>query len=295
MNDINLKQNQDNQIDKLAAQRFLYSRAKLIFITRLIISIAFAVLGPIVIFQFNDIKIYVAVVATFYTIFNFLLLRMIENRHRMDGAKIQELFDTELFNLPWNKIVAGEKPEKEKIFLYSKKYKFKNDIDTLKNWYPKNINELDLLPAVAVCQRTNIWWDVTLREKLFWSLVLFMFVLTFVIFLTLSKNSENLFLFIVFLLPFYETLIDYTKSQFSAVNRIKKLKVQLDDIIENISDNSISDDTLVNNLRIAQDEIFRHRESCLFVPDWFYKIFRDSQEGQMNYNAKHYVDIILHR
>ena len=221
-----------------------------------------------------------------------MFLRKIENTYRKNGARIQELFDLRLFNLPWNNIVAGEKPDNEEVFLYSKKYKLKNSLEDLKDWYPKDVGRLNLLPAVAVCQRVNVWWDISLRKNLFWSIIFVIFVLTFIIFIVLSKDSENLFLFIFSLLPLYETLISYAKSQFLSIKKNKELKKSLNSLLCDMT-NEIDNDSLKNDLRIIQDEIFRHRESCFFVPNWFYKIFRKNQEAQTSYSTRDYVNKIL--
>jgi hypothetical protein len=294
MNDILKNQNSEYSIGKLSAQRYLYSRAKYIFISRLALSVVFAIVGPILIFNFESIKIYVAVFAIFYTVIDFFFLRKVENDYRKQGAIIQELFDTELFMLPWNGIVVGDKPDEENVYAYSQKYKSKNkNLDNLNNWYSNEVSNLNISQACAVCQRTNVWWDVSLRTRLLISLISFIFLLTFLIFIFLCKNSENLFLFIASLLPFYETLLDYAKSQFSSIDKIKKLKTHIEKVLDKIIARSIDDVSLKTDLRIIQDEIFRHRATCLFVPDFFYKFFRNKQEEQMNVGAKHYVDIIL--
>ncbi len=293
MNKIILNQNKKSQIDKLAAQRFLYSAAKKFLLARLGISVIFAIIGPLLMFAIEEAKPYVAISAIFYIFIDCFFLKRIEKKHRRDAAKIQELFDVSLFDLKWNSLVVGGKPNHEKIFLYKKNYKKHNKLSVLENWYPLEIEKLCLLPAVAVCQRTNVWWDVGLRKKFFWSLILFIILLTSVIFTILKDDQGNLLLLIFSLLPFYQVLTDFIVSQFSSINRIEKLEGILKDLLgKTVNENTSK---LENDLRIIQDEIFRHRETCLSVPDWFYKIFRDNQEAQMNYGAEKYVEDILKR
>lgn len=289
MNDIIKKQNTDKFIDFLCAQRFSYSRAKTIFIVRVVLSGLFAVLGPVLILKFKDINSYIAILAILYATVDFFLLRSIENKYRQDGAKIQELFDVNLFNLEWNEIVAGERPDSEKIYSYAKKYRNENDVKDLINWYSNDIAELELSYAIVICQRINVWWDVSLRRRLFFSIVITMIFIVVLSIFFFHKDIINLLLIIATLIPLFEILTDYVKSQWFAIIRIKKLKNKLDSMIEGIIDGkNISS----QDIRIIQDEIYRHRASCVFVPDWFYRLFRDVQEEQMNYSTKYYVDRI---
>ncbi|MDD4901740.1 MAG: S-4TM family putative pore-forming effector [Patescibacteria group bacterium] len=291
MNNIIARQNQPDQINRLAAQRYLYSKAKNFFLARLFLSLVFAIIAPILMLEFKNTQYYIAISAVFYLFVDFFFLRRVENSDRKNAAKIQESFDLELFELPWNDIVAGNKIEEEKVLSSSKKYKkkVKNNLANLYDWYSKEIGDIDLLPAVAICQRTNVYWDVSLREKLFWSIMAIILLLSFVLFFW-GKNSI-VFLFSV--LPFYEVIIDYAASQYSSVGRIKELKNKIEELLEKLPEFKNINSGIKGSLRAIQDQLFRHRESCSFVPDWFYKIFRDRQEEEMNYCAKHYVDKFL--
>lgn len=292
MNHIIKKQNRSEYINFLCAQRYSYTKAKSLFQIRIGLSMLFAIFGPIIIFNFDTTKTYIAITAFFYVLFDFLFLRRMENCYREDGAKIQELFDIGLFNLDWNSLVVGDRPDSEKIFSYSKKYKAKNNLDNLKNWYSMEISNLETNSAVVVCQRTNIWWDVSLREKLFWILLAGLIILTLFIVLIFSRDTVILFSTLFSLLPLYETLGDYVKSQRASIIKIKDLKSKLESLIEKI----VGGQTITTTeLRTTQDEIFRHRSTCLFVPDSFYFFFRDKQENEMNYSARHYVNRIKNK
>tara|TARA_B100000745_G_scaffold52942_1_gene31476 strand:+ start:6744 stop:7619 length:876 start_codon:yes stop_codon:yes gene_type:complete len=286
MNIITTHQNEVECIDRLAAQRFAYAKAKQIFIVRISISTLFAVFGTMLMVSIEETKLYIAIAAIFYTMIDIFLLRNIENTYRRDGAKIQELFDTGLFGLEWNHLVAGSVPENEKVCLYNQQYRQKNDIENLFNWYPGDVAELSLEQAALVCQRTNIWWDVTLRQKMFWLITFGLLGLTFMLFIFFHGSSHLLLTVIVTLLPLYEVLCDYARSQYLSISKIKELQSKIEERIERVTG---GESVLQSQLRTIQDEIFRHRESCLFVPDWFYFFFRGKQEEQMNYAASHYV------
>jgi hypothetical protein len=290
MNDIVQKQNKADFIDMLCAQRFAYSKAKNFFMLRLIISLIILVISTILIINFSTISIYIVLVLFFYTFFDFIILRNIENGYRINGSKIQELFDTELFKIPWNSLISQEKPEKETIFLYSNKFKEKNSTESLNNWYPVDIQRLNLNQAIVVCQRTNIWWDITLRKYFLTTLIVFILLITFIIIFLFTTSSQIVWEMLFSFIPLYEILIDYSRSQYDSINKKTHLKKFAEKNIESvISGNEVA----VSEIRNLQDEIYRHREITPFVPDWFYFIFKDEHENQMNYSAKHYVEKIL--
>ncbi len=284
MNEITIKQNLPEQIDKLSAQRYLYSRSKKFFYVRIFLSLIFAIIIPLLANRLQSQWYYVALVATLYLVIDIFILERCEELFKKNAAKIQESFDVEVFSLPWNDIVVGNKVDEEEVLKYSELYKKRNSVDDLMNWYSQDISKLDILPAVAVCQRTNIYWDISLRKKIFWALIIILIISVFVIF-ALSKNP---ILVIFSVIPFCRVVAEYCISNHKTIKKIENLKSK----IENGFNNLIQLNK-INYLRTVQDEIFRHRESSAFVPDCFYKLNRDKQEKEMNYSAKHYVDQIL--
>jgi hypothetical protein len=239
--------------------------------------------------KFTEIQFYVALFAIFYFIFDLLFLRRYESDDRSSAAKIQEMFDIDLFGISWNDVVADSKVDEEKIISCADNYKKKNkNLDNLYDWYPKCIADVDMPVAIAICQRINIWWDVNLRKKLFWSIIFFIVLLTLVLFV-FGKNLANSVFFLFPMLPFYEVIINYAISQSNSIKRILNLKNKIEKLLD---DKKLLFDEIKASilLRSIQDEIFRHRESCIFIPDWFYKLFRNKQEDQMNYSAQYYID-----
>src|SRR4051812_23567705 len=110
MNKISERQNEERQMNFLFVQRELYSGAKKYFIWRTTIALVFATIGPIITSLNDEIGIYIGITAIAYLLIDNLFLERIESSKRLNAAKIQELFDTYLFELPWNKFVAGKKP-----------------------------------------------------------------------------------------------------------------------------------------------------------------------------------------
>lgn len=286
MNEITVKQNLPRQIDKLAAQRYLYSKAKNIFYSRVGFSLIFAIAIPLLASLLGNYWYYVALVMVFYLVIDVFLLERNENSYKQDAAKIQESFDVDVFGLDWNDIVAGNKIDEEYILKYSDLYKKENKVDSLLNWYSEEVSKIDLIPAIAVCQRTNIFWDISLRITVFWSIITFLIILAFGAFVC----SKNPIIIICSLLPFYRVMADYCKSQRLTIKSVEGLKNKIEIFLNDQSNFKIEK---INYLRTVQDEIFRHRKTSTFIPDKLYWLNRNNQEKEMNYGAKYYVDRIL--
>src|SRR5437763_1707535 len=111
MNTIPEKQNEPGQLDLLLAQRRLYSRAKVCFTWKISLSMVFAIGGPILSSLYEPASGYVGLAAILCLFVNLLALERLESSYKVNAAKIQELFDTYLFDLPWSEYVAGKKPD----------------------------------------------------------------------------------------------------------------------------------------------------------------------------------------
>lgn len=289
MNEIVEKQNQKSSIEKLFAQRKIYSEAKFILYARFMMALLLAVFVPIVGIMLPDKKIYLAIFSVVYLIIEFLLEK-IEKNKKSNATKIQEFFDTEVFGLGWNFVVAGKKPEQELISGYILKSSEK-DLEALKNWYPKNISTLPRNYGIIICQKSNVWWDSDLRKKLILMLYLLLSLISLIIIIfNLNTTLGNFIIGILPVVPLYKVIINQIISYGRSIIRLNHLKEKLDYMVENTQQESVSD----TGLRLIQDEIYRHRMESQSVPDLFYKIFRNKSEKIMNLTAEQLIEKFLH-
>jgi len=289
MNEIVVKQNIKTAIDKLFTQRKLYSESKLIFYIRFWVALMIAIFIPILASVLPEQKNYFALFSVVYLLIE-VILEKIEKNKRSNAAKVQELFDTEVFCLNWNSVVAGQKPDQELISNYILKETGK-DVKALNNWYPTEISKLSRNQAVIICQRANVWWDSTLRNKLVSFSFIFLVILTFLaVVLNIHKTLGTFLIVIIPLVPLYKVVINQIVSHKNSIRRLDFLKEKIDQMIESKTQASMCD----ADLRLIQDEIFRHRTENQPVPDFFYKIFRDKSEKIMNITAEQYIEKILY-
>ncbi|MCB0541077.1 MAG: hypothetical protein KDE33_26455, partial [Bacteroidetes bacterium] len=143
MNSIQNYQNEAEFLRLLKGQRTAYSNAKNFQIID-VISIIIAIIPTILILRELDFANLIAVIGVFWTIVS-IFSEIYRTNQTKTGAVIQEQFDTELFEIPWNSILVGTRIDIAKIIELSRKYK-KED---LQGWYSKEINE-DIEHKIAV-------------------------------------------------------------------------------------------------------------------------------------------------
>jgi len=196
------------------------------------------------------------------------------------AAKIQEEFDTLIFNLPWNKIFVGERINIEKIKQLSLE---KNSVDT-HNWYSANITaQVEENIAIVICQRINLFWDSELRQK--WVNLLIIFTaFYYAIFFLIGIFSELTFYVIIESLIPTILFIRYIYNQVNLNNKViieknellTRLKVQLE--------NYKNSGKIVNKseLRQSQDVIYKLRKSYQKTPNWFYNRYKTNFENTID-------------
>lgn len=281
MNQIAEKQNQDKFLQYLAAQRQLYSESKRWNGILLILPIIFAVLGS---FTFLAIKwTFIPPLITWfawlYAIGELFFFSYLTSSKREEAAKIQEIFDCELLELPWNDAL-GDKPKPQNIFKAYQKFRNQRTSDNfekLKNWYttPPLDGNMPISQARVACQKQNIWWDSEQRRAyargtITFAVVFFLALITVGIIANWSFRQflqGPLALSVTVLIIGLKHGLDHYKASkhldglFNSVNALWKL-----------ASDKTDETTITQKSRDLQTEIFRHRKENPSVFDWFYNI-----------------------
>ena len=128
---IYIKQNSPENIKLLAAQRCLYQQAKTLQCWRTIGTVGLAAIAPFVMLVFPQSKMVMGMVGGLWLLVSKLIFEDIEAGKIKTAAKIQEQFDINLFDLPWNSAISGNKVEPEIINSLART--FKGDKTKLEN------------------------------------------------------------------------------------------------------------------------------------------------------------------
>lgn len=283
MNLIVEKENSQINIDRLDAQRYLYTKAKCISIISFILCaiIPMALVFLRFCFYDNDIFSKIVIIYSFCAIFIEKILEFLITKRRNTASRIQQLFDCELFDLPWNEPLCGEQPTHEEIY----KAKTGKSINKLHNWYEPVIESLKHEYAIVVCMHTNVLYDRNIRNIYHKIIYITMLVLPLIVFLFgIINNNDMLDWLTNSLIPFTPLMawcLDIHKhniENLKALTRIEKL------INITFSKVKKKGKIAIKELSVIQDLIFVHRNTAYPIPNILYKIMRNRLEKTTNYS-----------
>ncbi len=275
---IQLRQNLPESLDKLAAQRLLYRRAKLVRnfgMLLVLVIVIMALVGAFV--QSKDFNYIVTLAALFTWFLDQSVLKEIEAKSKREAAAIQEDFDCVVLDIPWPRHKRVKRPTRDRIKqLASRARKNPAIVKNLKDWYTPSAIPAEEALAKVHCQRMNCWWDVNLRNRWrtvlgvsFWAFAAVAILLSIFTGITVAK-------FVALVASALRILawgIAELKGQGSAIKNVRGIHQMLDEVE---AESSIT----LEEIRCFQDEIFEHRRTNPPVPEWFFWLNRNRQEAE---------------
>src|SRR5579864_588041 len=109
-NTISQDQNMPRQLERLAAQRYLYSTAKHFLTGQLFLDLVSPIVLAVLVALFPGFGIYGALIALLILVSDFYL-ESLQSSKREQGAGIQELFDCELLDLACHDLISRSVPD----------------------------------------------------------------------------------------------------------------------------------------------------------------------------------------
>lgn len=166
MNSIPTSQNDPGRIRLLAAQRHLYSNAKTSFLLHAVAVGPVAAVLSVTAIMVPAMRPWSALWGLLVVVADFAFLTPFQEKARATAAGIQEQFDCEVLQLPWNSIKAGPPVAVETIAAHARAYdRASASMPPLGEWYPPSVGTIPLYLARLVCQRANCWWDAEQRRR----------------------------------------------------------------------------------------------------------------------------------
>jgi len=289
------RQNSPDNIRRLAAQKQIYFDGKSLFLWQLgltgpvtiLLSLTKVILSTV---WKVDISWLSATVGLFLTIFELAIIQGIIGSRRTDAAKIQEAFDTSVYEMPWNEFLVGKRPEIETINRYSRKFE-RRDRDGAKmrkltHWYPIEADGMPLFKGILVCQKANVHYDFSLRES-FRRVIFIVAGVTFLLLFAFTLVEDFsirsiLSQLVVPFLPMLTLSLKLNNEHSKSIKNLTELKQLLNrQVAEADADNSLS----IEILRRLQDRIYLSRKDSSLIPDQFYDRLRNRLESEMHDNA----------
>lgn len=294
MNNITIKQNELKQLEKLAAQRELYSSAKNFHGWQIILVVFVPVILSFIILPVIHFAEYAAAYGLIITVVDLLYFDEKIKYNKNKAVKIQEMFDCEVLEMGCSplKTVKDIKVE-EVLTLYDAHIKKDTNIELLKDWYKHPIEEVPITIGRIIGQRANLSWDSKLRNTYTNTLNTILWIVLFIIFgYALVKNLEftSFVLLGSTLIPFFQFTIKQYLEQKETVKRLSELMDFVNNIWDSILEKSKSDEQLTETSRRLQDEIFEHRNKSPLILDFFYNKFREKDEDLLSRTTQKLVD-----
>lgn len=290
MNQIPIIQNTNKQLERLAAQRELYSSAKIYYLLESIGSILIPLSLTAVSIFLTNISLYAALYGICFYLVDSLILEPLITEKKTNAAKIQELFDCDVLEIekPIFRSVSDITVE-EILSSYDVHINKIAQDEHLKDWYPKEIAELPVSIARLICQRMNYIWDSRLR-KFYSSLlktVAVIIALLLIIGITFGRlPGEQLPLILAGILPLFRFCLKLYQDNKSSSENLAKLNTYFNGLWSRILKSEVPDEELNEAARLIQYEIYNNRIKNHLIPDAFYNYFRNKDESLMNRSAE---------
>lgn len=276
-NGISERQNKESNIAKLAAQRQLYSNVGRIERVRVV----FTVIIPLILAVIQEIAIelkWAKAVACFFSIAMLvisIILKTARKNNKEKAAAIQQEFDIDVYQMPWDRDLFGERRDfTEDIATYSKRIlQNQHKREALLDWYTTEVDVLPLYDGIAACQKENFSWDAGLRKRYrTFSGVILVIIIFIPIVICLIKESLvfDLVLLWTMTLPAMKWCVDNIRALTDDINRMRTLESS----IYSVGKKNIK------NLQRTQKEIFENRRLAYKVPNWFYILFKNNDEDR---------------
>jgi hypothetical protein len=271
------RQNEPEALGLARAFRRRYSVARRWRLLRVGVGLLIGTVGVLLALLEPSTEEYVSAIAAAWLVFGRTVLDGYEERQRRCGALAQELFDTRVFDLPWNPSALGARPAPEDVRNWGRR----EADEGLRDWYA------DTYPArhpvgVLLCQRSIIAWarqdHATYSHLLRWSAGI-AFAATVVLGLVLGLSlGEYLLRLGVPVLPSCLDVLDIAKANARVASAKKRLERRANVMLERACTSGTP--PMIAECRELQDGIYATR-LLPGVPSWMYAITRGERQQNM--------------
>lgn len=282
-NGIQSRQNEENSILMLAAQRQIYSEAKksgkVVVVLSVILPFILACIQKFI--EENTVlNTIVYMLPIISMIVGIIIEKQIKKEKEM-AAFIQQKFDIYVYQMPWNKRLFGtDKNVNPTIAEKSNKYLTKNGTrEELENWYTPTVDVFPINKGILECQKENFYWDAGLRKRykvISISVIVVLSAIIFGIGIFQDEKFSILMCRMAFVFPLIQWLNGIVKALDSDMNRLEDLNNKLYSVEEKE----------MEDLQYIQKDIFEHRKNCSSIPNFFYNIFKSKDENRASRTAQ---------
>lgn len=272
------RQNSIINIERLAAQRRLYSKAKIInycnFVVTVFIPILILILPTIPTFSFLRMQIMTLIfhACTLIAIGLQYWLTIYASRLKKLAAHIQLEFDMDVFDLKWDTRFLGADNNSSELLVAKEFKKFsEKKLKSLDNWYElSGLKEKTSKEVIRLCQKQNLQWNSTIRRRVntgLNSFVIISIIVCFLIMLLLKTNLAQITNSMINFVPLITWIITVNKNY-------KRDKNTLNELHDLVNDKRYGKDTAL----LIEAKITEYRQNGSLIPNFIYRIYRNNDE-----------------
>ncbi|HHH2699892.1 TPA: S-4TM family putative pore-forming effector, partial [Morganella morganii] len=265
MNDFYEKQNEPHMLKLLAGQRQIYSDVKAILMKVFFAGVVVPSILSLIFFVMSFypghtgpwIKTLLTIYGVVFFIVNHFIMEHVSNCKKK-AARIQEEYDTSLFNMEWNDIVTGKKIPISESLEYAQKHLATEGDHRLRNWYLNAPMSVSAPLMVMLCQSKNMGWDAGLKKKTstFLSVILALNIIMLAItFIFTNPTYLQFVAFVAILLPIYQFYYRYVSDNKKSVARADELRILVENALRQVAKERAYDKkALDKQSRLVQDQ-----------------------------------------
>lgn len=291
-NEITTHQDQPRFLRLLRARSETYREASHWQIAQFVLTVIAPLVGAIVAVLSPDTRPYVGAAALVIAMLDSSLIDRIQKQKLKTAARIAEQFDCGLLEMAWNPYAAGKKVEPETIEGAAQRWP--NGEEKLKGWYPSAVAQVPIHLARIICQRTNLWYDGTLREK--YSSILLWSAIAIAILLFAEGFAARLSLvdFVAVVMAPATPVLNWALREFfrqrDAVDALKLARAEAEALWAAALNGGCDPAECARRSREFQNTIFSRRTNNPLIFPKIYDWLRPTLENQMNRGAEAYVN-----
>ncbi|HEV2633604.1 MAG TPA: S-4TM family putative pore-forming effector [Actinocrinis sp.] len=216
-----------------------------------------------------------------------LLITPWRNRYLRTSAALQEMFDIELFKLPWNRVMVGDPVPEHEVSRLSRHYR--GNPDRLRGYYL--VADVPEPYDVLFCIEQNLAWGSRIRRR-FANILITIAILWFGIGIAVAfADSETVGRLVsTWFVPALGLLLlclDTFRAQVSvAQERTRVLSLVHAVGADPASPVLASTDSFAVFARHVQDVLFQTRLQQPRVPQWFFLRFHDNDMADFRYKMQ---------
>jgi hypothetical protein len=214
---------------------------------------------------------FLAAVAAAWLVAGRTILSWLEEHGTQRAVRIQELYDTRLFRLPWNTALAGREPAPEDVAAAAAH--IRNDVP-YRDWYSIDLGDTPWPGDVLLCQRMSMVWSRR-DHRAYGTAILITGIIWFAVGLAvaLARDLSLAEYLIKIFLPSSPALLDCTelaRSHWKHATRRENAELDIQDIwnAHRAAADTI-DPVLCRNIQDTAYLLGRHGPR---VPGFFYRL-----------------------